>query len=208
MIWYFVAFVVIGFAYRNRANTRSKLLSQYPEMFLKREVALNEYELAALNNFKGQTRSFVFVVAVSMSLAFWAGTYQPLQVKKDLELQSKVFAESIPEGWNYQCKDMFENFIGNGTYLFAGNYRYDATWCNSLLSPSKLENLVNDEKLFIPSEYSDVEGAKSDGFNTGARFALDAVFSIVPYLCYGTECITKNSIEDWYIEQNRYTSIP
>lgn len=208
MIWYVIALVVIGFAYRNRANTRNKLLSQYPELFLKREMALNEYELAALNNFKGQTRSFSLVVAVSMGLAFWWGTYQPLQVRKDLELQSKVYTESIPEGWNFQCKDIFENFIGNGTYLFAGNYRYDVTWCNSLLTPSILDELATDEKLFVPSEYSDVEGAKSDGFNIGARFARDAVFSRVPYLCYGTDCITQSSIEDRYIEENINSSFP
>jgi hypothetical protein len=208
MIWYVIAAVVIGFAYKSRVTIRAKLLKQFPEIFLKREVALDDYELAALKSFKSQTRSFVLTIVISVGIAFWLGTYQPLQVKKDLELQSRAYAESIPEGWQFQCKDIFSNFIGDGIYLFAGGNRYDSTWCTSLLSPSRLEQLATDENLFTPSEYSDVEGAKSDGFNIGARFALDSVFSRVPYLCYGTECITKNSIIDWYIEQNRYTSIP
>lgn len=208
MIWYLIAGVAISFLFRHRFQARQKLLKQHPEIFLKREIALTDYEIAALRNFKSQTRSFVFMLVTLVGLAFWFGTYQPLQVKKDLEVQSKVYLESIPEGWRFQCDDIFENFIGNGTYLYAGNYQYDASWCNALMTPSVLNVITSDETLFQPSEYSDVEGARSKGFNVGARFALSTVFSQVPYLCFGTDCITESSIQDWYLEQNRDSLIP
>lgn len=208
MIWYVIALVIIGFSYKRHLGARGELLKQYPEIFIKRELALKDYELAALERFKGQSRTFASTIAISLGLAIWFGTVQPMQVKKDLELQSQVYAENIPKGWRFQCTDIFENFIGNGTFLYAGNYQYDADWCNSLMTPSVLSGITSDETLFQPSEYSDVEGAMSDGFNVGARFALKSVFSEVPYLCFGTECITESSIQDWYLDQNRYTLIP
>jgi hypothetical protein len=131
-----------------------------------------------------------------------------MQVRKDLELQSQTYAENVPQGWQFACDDMFENFIGNGTYLYANGNRYDKFWCKSLMTTEVLRNIIADQKLFTPSEYSDAEYARKQGFNTGARFAIEAVFSRVPYLCFGEDCINDMTIWDYYMEASRDSWYP
>ena len=196
------------FAYQKLASRRSKVVSVYPEVFKKKLIALDDDELRALKNYRDDTKQFLLVVSIVFGLAFWWGTYQPMQVKRDLELQSKSFAEKIPEGWQFICDDIFENFIGDGTYLYANGNSYDKLWCESLMTTDVINKIIADENIFSPSEYSDPESAAEKGFNTGARFAIDSVFSRVPYLCFGEDCINDVTIWDYYMESSRDTWYP
>ena len=208
MIWYLIASVITFFGYKNLSKIRINITTKHPELFRKKMVALSEDEVAALNSYKGETRQFLLIASVCFGLAFWWGSYQPMQVRKDLELQSQVYQEKVVEGWKLQCQDLFENFIGNGTYLFANGNRYDSDWCDSLMTNVVLSSIFEDDELFEPSEYSDSESAGEKGINVGARFAREAVFSRVPYLCYGNDCITKSSVEDYYFDFNRDSLYP
>lgn len=208
MIWYLIAAVVTYLAYRSFSRRRLKVTNNYPEIFRKKLVALSENEVVALSSVKSETRQFLLIAVISFGLAFWWGTYQPMQVRKDLELQSIAYEGKVLEGWQFQCQDMFKNFIGDGTYLFANGNRYDSDWCESLMTNTILISIFENEELFEPSEYSDVESAGEKGFNIGARFARESVFSRVPYLCYGNDCITKMTVEDYYIDLNRDSFYP
>ena len=208
MVWYLIAAVVTYFAYRNLSKRRIKVTNNYPDVFRKKSVALSDTEVVALNSYKSETRQFLLIALVSFGLAFWWGSYQPMQVRKDLELQSQVYEGKVLEGWLFQCQDMFQNFIGDGTYLYANGNRYDSDWCDSLMTNAILSSIFENKELFEPSEYSDSESAGEKGFNIGARFAREAVFSRVPYLCYGDDCITKMSVEDYYIDANRDSFYP
>lgn len=174
----------------------------YPEVFKKKFVALNDSEISALKNYKNDTKQFLFVVAIVLGIAFWLGTYQPMQVKKDLELQSQNYEERVPEGWQFMCDEIFEKFIGNGTYLYANGNSYDKFWCKDLMTREIINKILADESLFSPNEYSDAESAGKYGFNAGARFALETVFTKVPYLCYGEDCINEMTIWDYYMDPN------
>ncbi len=202
MFWYVVAILIIIYAYKRYSKKRLNLISQFPDLLKKNNFALSDDEASALKIHKENILQFILVFAASLGVAIWFGTYQPMQIQKDLDLQSQTYGSKLSEGWRYQCEDMFKNFIGNGTFLYANGNSYDQTWCNSLLTDSILDAMRTNEELFTPSEYSDVESAGEKGLNIGARFAREAVFSRVPYLCYGPDCITLTSIEDYYLEQN------
>ena len=208
MIWYLIASVITYFAYRNLSKRRVKVTTNYPDLFRKKSVALSEGEVTALKTYKSETRQFLLTTLVCFGMAFWWGSYQPMQVRKNLELQAQTYAQGVPRGWQFICDDMFENFIGNGTYLYANGNRYDKYWCKSLMTTDVLNKIVSDEKLFIPSEYSDAESAEKKGFSVGARFAIEAVFSRVPYLCFGEECINDVTVWDYYIKASRDSWYP
>ena len=151
MVWYLIAAVVTYFAYRNLSKRRIKVTNNYPDVFRKKSVALSDTEVVALNSYKSETRQFLLIALVSFGLAFWWGSYQPMQVRKDLELQSLVYEGKVLEGWLFQCQDIFRNFIGDGTYLYANGNRYDSDWCDSLMTNAILSSIFENKELFEPS---------------------------------------------------------
>jgi hypothetical protein len=79
---------------------------------------------------------------------------------------------------------------------------YDTNWCSSLQSQGSAEETYLEENRAFWAEFSDVDGSTSKGVSAGYSKAREAVFGVTPYLCYGSECITKDSEENRAIDRN------
>lgn len=211
--WLIFSIIVCGFIWYRYQLQERETRRRFPHIFEKSYSDLEDFEIRLIKRRSETKRTFAITALVVIIFSVWMGAWQPYQVSIDREKQHQAYLIGYSEGWNFYCEEIFDsafNSISPNGILYAGSNQFTASWCRSLIGYGDAESSYVQDGGGAMSEYSDVDDSKNDGSNAGYRDSLQAVFSIVPYLCYGTECISKNSetsrlednaYQDWKLEQ-------
>jgi len=182
----FVCIVAYGswfFYERERKNNQPR----NPELLSKPYSELDEWEIEFINRYKAtntaNARIFSGITAAAVLLAVWNVYWIPHQDSLDREQYKSDFLNGFDVGWEYECSHIFENL---GPELYAGDYLYTKDWCNGL----NTEQIALDSYL---ERFSTDTGDNGSGYGegSGVQAAIKEVFSKVPYLCYGEQCVTE-----------------
>jgi hypothetical protein len=191
----FVSIVAYGswFLYQRE---RKKIQSRNPEIFSKSYSDLDEWEIGFIHRYKETNKSnarfFSGITAAAVLLAVWNVYWIPHQESLGREQFKSDFLNGFNIGWEYECSHIFENL---GPQLYAGNYVYTEDWCNALNSE---QAALDTYSLRFGTDSGDNGSGYGEG--AGVQAAIKEVFSKVPYLCFGEECVTEES-EMEYLEQ-------
>lgn len=208
--WLIFCIASCGFVYYKYQQSRKNLEARYPAIFQRPISELEDFEIRFLHNSQKEKKNYALTALALLAFSLWGGAWQPYQAKLEVERQRVAFVEGFDQGWEYYCKEAFDYASGsislNG-YLYAGSNIYDISWCRGLQSASAVEKAYVEEARAAWAEFSDVESSASSGRSAGYSRAREAIFSGTPYLCYGTDCITKDSEEnraiDSYMQDSR-----
>lgn len=189
--------------YRKQLSDR-KMKKKYPIIFSKPISELEDRLLPYLKIHKGNQRIYAIGALGVIAFSIWMGAYRPYQVKVEREKQHQAFLVGYSEGWDAYCDDIFNNFpMANNGILFANNIPFAASWCEGLIGDGDAQDAYVKDGAGVSSEYSSVGTSNEEGWGWGFQDSMFAVFSMVPYLCYGTECISESSEIDRMAELSR-----
>lgn len=191
--------------YSRYEKSRRQIEKRFPGLFKKHFSELSEFEQEQLKIDKQNKKYFAGWAAAALALSFWAGIWQPHQQLVERENQHQAFLSGYVEGWDFYCDELFNSSNGsispNGL-LYAGSSAFEAGWCKGLRSSTAAQTSYEAQNRAAASGSSDVKYEKENGTNAGYRESRAAVFSMVPYLCYGTECVTNDSEETRITDAN------
>lgn len=194
--WLIFSAIVCAFIWYRFQLQDKETRSRFPQIFRKSRSDLEDFEIRILNQRSETQRTFAITALVVVIFSVWMGAWRPHQVIIERENQHQAYLASYLEGWNFYCDEIFDNTLNsispNGI-LYAGSNQFTASWCQGLFGYGDAESAYLEDGGGAMSEYSDVDGSKSDGLNAGYRDSRKAVFLRVPYLCYGTECISDDT---------------
>lgn len=211
--WLIFSIIACGFIWYRYQLQERETRRRFPQIFEKSQSDLEDFEVRLLKQRSETQRTFAISALVVIVFSVWMGAWQPYQVSIDKEKQHQAYLAGYTEGWNFYCDEIFNsgfNSISSNGILYAGSYQFTANWCQGLIGNGDAERSYLESGGGALSEYSDVESSQNKGLNSGYADSLKAVFSMVPYLCYGTECISKdsetsrledNAYQDWKLEQ-------
>lgn len=190
--------------YRFQLNNR-EIKRKYPEIFANPISDLEDYSFSKLQTHRENQRVYALGAFVVIAFSLWMGAWQPHQVKVEREKQHQAFLGGYAEGWDAYCDDIFNNYpMANGGILYANNIPFAASWCEGLIGDGDAQEAYVKDGAGVSSEYSSVSSSNEEGWSWGFQDSMFAVFSMVPYLCYGTECISESSEIDRMAELSRY----
>jgi hypothetical protein len=211
--WALVGVIACGFVFYRYQLNEKKIKSRYPDVFNNSFTELDDFELRILKNHQSNRRTYAISALLIVGFSIWMGAWRPYQVNVERENQRQAYLTSYAEGWNFYCKEIFDDAfssISPNGILYAGSVQFSSSWCRGLIGYGDAEQAYLKDGGGAMSEFSDVDASKSDGLNAGYRDSRMAVFSSVPYLCYGTECISEDSetsriedraYQDWKLDQ-------
>ena len=203
--WLIFCIASCGFVYYRYQKSRGYIEARNPGIFTKPISELEDFEIRQLQYSAKEKKNHALTALALLAFSIWGGAWQPYQAKLEVERQHVAFVEGFDQGWDYYSKEAFDwasGSISSNGYLYAGSNMYDISWCRSLQSASAVEIAYVEEAREAWAEFSDVEASASSGTSSGYSKAREAVFAGTPYLCYGTECITKDSEENRAIDLN------
>ena len=215
--WLIFSVIVCGFIWYRFQLQDKETRSRFPQIFEKSRSDLEDFEIRILTQRSETQRTFAITALVVVIFSVWMGAWRPHQVIVERENQHQAYLASYSDGWSFYCDEIFDsalNSISPNGILYAGANQFTSSWCQGLIGYGDAERAYLEDGGGVSSEYSDVEYSKTGGLNAGYRDSQKAVFSIVPYLCYGTECISEDSetsriedraYQDWKLDQeNNY----
>jgi hypothetical protein len=192
---YFSLIVGIGCWFKYQAN-RSSVLKEFPNILTTVEEERNYTEESRLRWISESKKTYSRIALGALAIGIYGGIWSPYQSNKEAERQYETYLASFVDGWNEYCDEIFNPSMSaisvDGT-LYAGNGSYNGSWCKGLLSENLAVESAISENVRGMAPYSSVDYARDKGASAGYNKSIDAVFSAVPYLCYGTECISKDS---------------
>lgn len=211
--WLVFSVIACGFIWYRYQLKEKEIRNRFPEVFQKSKSEFEDFEVRIFKRHTETKRTYAITALMVIAFSVWMGAWQPYEVSKNREEQRQAFLMSYSEGWDYYCDEIFDAALNsispNGT-LYAGANQFTSTWCKGLVGYGDAENAYLQDGGGAMSEYSDIESSQSKGLNAGYRDSRKAVFSAVPYLCYGTECISDESetsriedraYQDWKLDQ-------
>ncbi len=211
--WLLFATMACGFIWYRFQLQDKENRHRFPRIFQEPKSNLEDYEIRILNKRTETQRSYAMAALVIIIFSVWMGAWRPHQVLVEREEQHQAYLAGYTEGWNFYCEEIFDdvfNSISPNGILYAGSNQFTSGWCRGLIGYGDAENSYIKNGGWVMSEYSNVDGSKNDGLNAGYRDSQQSVFSMVPYLCYGTECISEHSetariedraYQDWKLDQ-------
>jgi hypothetical protein len=133
--------------------------------------------------------TYAFTILFGLWIVFGFRNYTPQATYAD----SDAFTSGWNEGWNASCDNIFA--YSPRYEFYYGDTKYTADWCKGLNQEEFLFSFFGEiVPAYIPN------GSTDDYFDAGANnaytVALQTVFSVVPQLCYGNECIDLYTILD------------
>ena len=138
------------------------------------------------------------VFAVGSMIILWQGIWKPTQ-QFNLETtesakQYSAYISRYNAGWNDQCAAVFSRVANTGVLLYGKNFNMSYGACESLKPNDGAEIAF---KKYI-GEYvrnsSELE-IGNKGRDQANSDALDRIFSISPYWCWGIECVNIKSFD-------------
>jgi hypothetical protein len=211
--WLIFSAVACGFTWYRYQLQEKETRRRFPQIFEKQKSDLEDFEIRLLKQRSETQRTFAIIALVVVVFSVWMGAWRPYQVSINREEQHQAYLAGYSEGWDFYCEEIFNDAFNsispNGT-LYAGSNQFTASWCRGLIGDGDAENSYIEDGGGAMSEFSDIDGSKNDGLNAGYRDSRLSVFSTVPYLCYGTECISEDSetariedraYQDWKLDQ-------
>ncbi|CAN2175060.1 hypothetical protein MCEMRE26_00146 [Candidatus Nanopelagicaceae bacterium] len=194
--WLIFMLIACSWSWYKYDSRRKKIIQEFPGIFSKPESELESIEIFRINTDKGDRKFFGGIALTSLVISVWAGSWLPYKAEEDASQQLQSFIAGYATGWDGYCDEIFDFSLGsvstNG-YLYAGSYAYDSGWCKGMRLSGSGESSAQAENILEMAPYSSVESAKQKGENLGYRDSREKVFSKVPYLCYGSECISADS---------------
>lgn len=193
--WFVFLIVSCGFIWYRFQLQDKEFKIRFPKIFTEQKSDLQDYEINWLRKRKETQRTYALAAIAVVIFSVWMGAWMPYQEKSDREKQHQAFINRFTEGWNYYCDEVFNASISispNGI-LYAGSNSFTSDWCQGLIGFKDAEEAYIQDGNGALSEFSDVEYSGRKGLNAGYSKSREAVFSMVPYLCYGTECISNES---------------
>ena len=131
-------------------------------------------------------------------IILWQGIWNPTQ-QFNLETtesakQYSAYISRYNAGWNDQCAAVFSRVANTGVLLYGKNFNMSYGACESLKPNDGAEIAF---KKYI-GEYvrnsSELE-IGNKGRDQANSDALDRIFSISPYWCWGIECVNIKSFD-------------
>ena len=203
--WLIFSAVVSFYCWYKYDARKKKLLAEHPEVFAKNLKELETRELFYYNTDRSDKKFFAGIAAAAIVIGIWGGVWAPYRANQETSSQYIAYVSSFDKGWNEYCDEIFDFSLGsispNGI-LYAGSQSFTSGWCKGLRNTSDSMDSANTDDIRGMAQYSDVAGATKQGEDAGYRKSREKIFSMVPYLCYGTECISNSSEESRIIDSN------
>jgi len=148
-----------------------------------------EILVAELRDKKKLTK--IGVVAVVVAIFF--GVIKPTQQfnfeKKDSESQYKAYINEYNNGWSDQCSAVFSRVGGNNGFIYGKNLKMTQMGCEQLKPLNAAESSFN-YKIGGYLKNTSIYEIRTQSRSQADSDALDKIFSLSPYWCWGTECLT------------------
>jgi hypothetical protein len=134
------------------------------------------------------------VFAVGAVVLIWQGIWVPtsnFNLEKRLsESQKSSYLSAYESGWADQCDALFFRLGGTNNYAYGKGMLLSYPQCMSLKLTSAATSAFNQYIGGYIRESSDYE-MEEKGRSQANRDLLNQVFSISPYWCYGSECLSE-----------------
>lgn len=207
-IWFLLGAVVIYFIYRGHSKFVNQIKTKQSwafENLAPDSTIINEANQVRQKLQSGKNTFRVYVALVAVGTAYF-GVWNPTQDNLEKQRQADSYVESFYEGWDYYCQEVFDPNLGtaitpNGI-LFAGSYSFTISYCKDAIPVDAAEQSFSKSDGSNGWGWSSVESAREDGLNAGYRESRRVLWSKLPYLCFGTECISAQSEEDRITDAN------
>lgn len=193
--------LVCGFIWIRFQVQDKKVKSEHSVAFAKLKTELTTLEIQNLQTLKANRRAYAYGALAVIVFSIWIGAWRPHQIGLEKEKQHQMFLSAYSEGWDFYCHEIFgdpssglsSSSISPNGLLYAGNYSYNFAWCSDLRKSSFDENAYKKDYGWWDASASNLTSSRSEGLNAGVTEAYVKVFQQTPYLCYGAQCISKET---------------
>lgn len=144
-----------------------------------------------------RTRNILVGMILIIALVAYEGAYLPKKQYETFLNNEYAFVNGFTNGWNEYCDSIFSpegrfSVSPTGNY-YAGSYMYNKVVCTHPLDSLDVSSMYYSSdvsKVAGEMSYKDVEDSAN---SMGNRQAKDTLWKNFTYLCYGSNCITKNN---------------
>ena len=130
---------------------------------------------------------------VAVLLIAWLGVWKPTQqFNADQEKATQQYAAYINEyesAWSDQCSAVFSRVGGNNGFIYGKNLQMTQVGCEQLKPLNAAESSFN-YKIGGYLKNTSIYEIRTQSRSEADSDALDKIFSLSPYWCWGTECLT------------------
>ena len=204
-IWLIFSAIVCLYCWYKYDTRKKKLLAKHPEIFTKSPKDRDLWEISAYEFHKSHRHSFAGIAATAIVVGIWGGVWVPYKANQEISRQYTAYISAFDKGWNDYCDDIFDfhlSSISPNGILYAGSQSFTSSWCKGLRNESDSIDSAQTDDIKGMARYSSIAYASEKGQGAGFRKSREKVFSMVPYLCYDTECISSDSEQERIINSN------
>jgi hypothetical protein len=131
-------------------------------------------------------------------LILWQGIWTPTKhfnsEKQAANAQHRAYLDEYESGWSDQCGALFSRIANTGVVIFGKNTQMTFIDCQSLIPMDGAERAFKRHIGGYVRDISALDMGKK-GRNKGDSDALDKIFALSPYWCWGQECVTIRSFD-------------
>lgn len=134
-------------------------------------------------------------LAISAVIVVWQGIWEPthlFQIEKvEANKQYEAYISGYENGWNDQCWAVFSRVAGINNPAFGRGIVLTYPQCVSLKPASGAADSFK-KRIGGYIRDSSAYEMRESGRNNADADALEIVFSMSPYWCYGVECVSES----------------